>query len=234
MSKGDFAYKEVSDVSDVTEESYPEGLQMLRDGAKDLENIDKLMDQTKKKLKIVDGRRLPVSYIHGIDDGTSIASSKQENSDEFLRNFFIKFGMKRTLDSFQQEWFELKAKGQLDTSKLPQIPDIYRVNGELSDELAVMQQELDEARILAEKARSTYDKLRKQRDFQKINHRRVQQEKQKLNNDISKYKKSYEHNQEQFKTLSTNYETAVKEKMLMKLEKDRLLAKLENLENNLR
>lgn len=26
MSKGDFTYKEVSDVSDVTEESYPEGL----------------------------------------------------------------------------------------------------------------------------------------------------------------------------------------------------------------
>jgi len=49
----------------------------------------------------------------------------------------------------------------LDISKLPHIPEIYRVNGELSDELAVMQQELDEARILAEKARSTYDKLRK-------------------------------------------------------------------------
>jgi hypothetical protein len=29
---------------------------MLKDGAKDLENIDKLMDQTKKKLKIVDGK----------------------------------------------------------------------------------------------------------------------------------------------------------------------------------
>lgn len=56
MSRGDFAYKEVSDVSDVTEESYPEGLQMLRDGAKDLENIDKLMEQTKKKLRIVDGK----------------------------------------------------------------------------------------------------------------------------------------------------------------------------------
>ena len=62
----------------------------------------------------------------------------------------------------------------------------------------------------------------------------MQQEKQKLNSDISKYKKSYEHNQEQFKTLSTNYETAVKEKMLMKLEKDRLLAKLDNLDNNLK
>ena len=33
---------------------------MLKDGAKDLENIDKLMDQTKKKLKIVDGKNLVV------------------------------------------------------------------------------------------------------------------------------------------------------------------------------
>ena len=73
--------------------------------------------------------------------------------------------MKKTLDSFQQEWFELKAKSQLDLSKLPDIPEIYRVNGNLSDELAVLQQDLDEARITAEKARSTYDKLRKQRDF---------------------------------------------------------------------
>jgi hypothetical protein len=33
--------------------------------------------------------------------------------------------------------------------------------------------------------------------------------------------------------LSAKYETAVKEKMLMKLEKDRLLAKVESLEANL-
>ena len=48
---------------------------------------------------------------------------------------------------------------------LPQIPEIYRKNAELSDELAVLQTELDEARIVAEKARSTYDKLKKQKDF---------------------------------------------------------------------
>jgi len=86
----------------------------------------------------------------------------------------------------------LKANGQLNTSSLPNVPAIYKKNAELSDELAVLQEELDEARIIAEKARSTYDKLRKQRDFQKINHRRVQQEKQKLNNDAVKNKKTYE------------------------------------------
>lgn len=53
---GDYNYKEISDMSDVTEESYPEGLEMLKGGAKDLENYDKLMEQTRKKLKIIDGK----------------------------------------------------------------------------------------------------------------------------------------------------------------------------------
>jgi autonomous glycyl radical cofactor GrcA len=56
---------------------------------------------------------------------------------------------------------------------IPDIPQIYRTNAELTDQLQVLQEELDEARIVAEKARSTYDKLRKQKDFEKINHRRV-------------------------------------------------------------
>jgi hypothetical protein len=48
---------------------------------------------------------------------------------------------------------------------MPKIPPVYQQNQQLSDKLAVLQEELDEARIIAEKARSTYDKLRKQRDF---------------------------------------------------------------------
>jgi len=40
--------------------------------------------------------------------------------------------------------------------------------------------------------------------------------------------------QDQFNELSTKYEAAVKEKMLIKLEKDRLMAKVENLETSLK
>jgi hypothetical protein len=94
-----------------------------------------------------------------------ISESRAEDCDEFLRNFFIKFGMKKTLDSFQQEWFELKTKGELDKSKMPDIPQVYKENIDLSNVLAALQKEVDEARIIAEKSRSTYDKLRKQRDF---------------------------------------------------------------------
>jgi len=100
--------------------------------------------------------------------------------------------------------------------------------------LADLQEELDEARIIAEKARSTYDKLRKQRDFQKINHRRVQQEKSKLNNDASRNSSTKQKLQQEFEMYSHKYEIALKEKMLMKLEKDRLIAKVDNLEMSMR
>lgn len=65
-------------------------------------------------------------------------SKQVEKADEFLRNFFIKFGMKKTLESFQTEWYELRAQGDLQSNQMPQIPAIYRKNQELSDELAVL------------------------------------------------------------------------------------------------
>ena len=41
----------------------------------------------------------------------------------------------------------------------------------MADELEQLQKELDEARILTEKPKAALEKLKKQRDYQKINHR---------------------------------------------------------------
>lgn len=49
-----------------------------------------------------------------------------------------------------------------------------------------------------------------------------------------KEKKKYEAFQTDFDELSNKYEAAIKEKMLMKLEKDRLIAKVENLDLSLK
>lgn len=190
-------------MSEVTQESYPEGYIAANQGGAAIEDIDdfeKLVQQTKNRLKIQE------SEIASDAAMSEITESREEDCDEFLRNFFIKFGMKRTLDSFQTEWFELKTKNQLDKSQMPDIPQVYKENIELSNVLAALQKEVDEARIIAEKSRSTYDKLRKQRDFQKINHRRVQQEKSKLNSDLSKLKKKHENFQMTFEGHSNKYE----------------------------
>ena len=156
-----YSYKEVSEISEVTRESYPEGYIVDQTGGaiEDLVDFDKLKEQTENKLTIKESEQDPD------EEQSQISASRAEDGDEFLRNFFIKFGMKKTLDSFQTEWFELKTRGELDLDQMPEIPAVYKANIELSNVLTQLQTEVDEARIIAEKSRSTYDKLRKQRDF---------------------------------------------------------------------
>lgn len=50
---------------------------------------------------------------------------------------------------------------------------------------------------------------------------------------MNKLKKKIEEQEALFEGHSQKYETAIKEKMLMKLEKDRIWAKVESLESNL-
>lgn len=57
----------------------------------------------------------------------------------------------------------------------------------------------------------------------------MQQEKQKLNTDAQKTKKTYDQLMAEFDGVTAKFESATKEKMLMKLEKDRLIAKVDNL-----
>jgi hypothetical protein len=152
------SYNEVSEISEVTQESYPEGYIISHGGqaaVEDLIDFEKLKEKTINKLKIQESEQDQNDVV------SHISSSARENADEFLRNFFIKFGLKKTLDSFQQEWFELKTLGQLNLDNMPEIPDVYKENIELSNVLSQLQREVDEARNIAQKSRSTYDKLRK-------------------------------------------------------------------------
>lgn len=58
----------------------------------DLKDYNRLVQQTQKKLTILDDEPGQVSVMS--------SSAAAEQSDEFIRNFFIKFGMKSTLESF--------------------------------------------------------------------------------------------------------------------------------------
>ena len=54
-----------------------------------MNDINRLKRETQKKLRILS---------EGDEESVDATS---ERSDEFLRNFFIKFGMRKTLESFQ-------------------------------------------------------------------------------------------------------------------------------------
>jgi len=153
-----------------------------------------------------------------------------DKADEFVRNFFIKYGMKKTIEAFQREWFKLKTENKIDYATIPDVPAIYLENQKLHDQLAFLQKELDTAKIIADKAETTGKKLCKQRDLRKIHHRRIQQEKDKLNAEIEKLKGTYEKYQGKFKELSGKYESLRTEKMLLDFQRKGIQARCEQLE----
>ena len=63
-----------------------------------------------------------------------------------------------------------------------------------------------------------------------MHHKRVVQEKNKLIHDIKRLKKHYETYDPTLKQLQHKYEAAMKEKMLVKLERDKLSVRLEKLD----
>merc|ERR1712072_318334 len=99
--------------------------------------------------------------------------------------------------------------------------------------VVLMRQEPEKARMVAEKAKQTWDKFRKERDFHRMHHRRVVQEKNRLIIDLKRLKRHYEQYEPTLTELRHKYEVAMKEKMLMRLERDRFMARAESLQKQL-
>lgn len=110
------------------------------------------------------------------------------------------------------------------------VPDLYVRNQKLSEQVGALRLELRKNQEIAAKAQGTWDKFRKERDFHRMHHKRVMQEKNRLIVDIKRLKKHYSTFEPALEELRLKYESAMKEKMLMRLERDRVAARVEALE----
>merc|ERR1719238_216717 len=119
--------------------------------------------------------------------------------------------MRRSLESFQIESYE-----QLQSGKSQQTLDVLLLRQDLglSEEVNFLRQEVDKAREVAGKAKMSWDKFRKERDFHRMHHRRVVQEKNRLLVDLKRLKRHYEQYEPTLTELRHKYEVAMKEKML--------------------
>ena len=158
------------------------------------------------------------------------ATSHPTTIDDFIRNFLLNSGLHRALDAFNTEWYEAKAMGLIKEGDLNVVPDIYARNAELEEEVIRLRDDLQRQQAVAAKAQATWDKFRKERDFHKMHHQRVVQEKNRLVTDIKRLKKQYEAYEPTMKEMRVKYELAMKEKVLMRLEKDKVAVRCASLE----
>ena len=82
--------------------------------------------------------------------------------------------------------------------------------------------------------RNTWDQLRKERDFHRMHHRRVVQEKNSLIKQLKRLKKYCDAYEPTIQALKAKYESAMKEKMLMRIDRDKISVKLETMEEQLK
>lgn len=163
----------------------------------------------------------------------SITQVRPSVVDDFVRNFLIKAGMKRSLETFNTEWYELNSKGKLPAELSTAVPDIYLRNEELDLQARLLREQVDKMRVVAQRAEATWDKFRKERDFHRMHHKRVVQEKNKLIDDLRRLRNHMRSYEPTIEELKRRHETAMKEKMLIKLERDRLKARVKVLDDQI-
>jgi len=160
-------------------------------------------------------------------------TQRHVTTDDFIRNFLVRLGMPKTLETFQAEWYELQTKGKLKQEDFSPVPDVYIRNQELREEVASLCNEKESAKLGEAKAKADLAVLNREILYHKIRHRRVQDDKIELSAKIAQMKDQTEEQEAKYKELAAKYENAMKEKMLIKLERDRLRNKSEQLEHTL-
>ncbi len=151
----------------------------------------------------------------GSGGGGSTVTRKPTVVDDFIRNFFVKLQLRKSLEAFQTEWYELSASGKLNAEDVGEVnngmADIYIRNEQLDQAVKSLRAEVARMTRVADQARSTWDKFKHERDFHRMHHRRVVQEKNSLIRDMKRLKKTIFTFQPLLTEAKKKYEGAMKE-----------------------
>ncbi|KAM6421646.1 LOW QUALITY PROTEIN: sperm-associated antigen 16 protein [Rhynochetos jubatus] len=156
-----------------------------------------------------------------------------ETMDDFFCNFLVNLGMSRTLDCFQTEWYELIQRGVIAAKDCGLVPAVYTCNQQLEAENTRLRKDLENYKLAADKAKEAFIKMQKERDFHRMHHQRVVQEKNRLICDIKRLKTHYESYEPTLRQLTEKYQTTLRQKMLTSLERDRAVGQVTGLQATL-
>ncbi|XP_057245781.1 sperm-associated antigen 16 protein [Malurus melanocephalus] len=167
-----------------------------------------------------------------------VVSEVPQAMDDFFCNFLVRLGMSRTLDCFQTEWYELTERGVISVDDAGLVPPVYTLNQKLESENLRLKKDIENYKQSVTKTEQALIKMQKERDFHRMHHKRVVQEKDRLISDMKRLKAHYASYEPMLKELSERYQNTLTLKMLTSLERDKavgqatgLQAALESLES---
>uniref|UniRef100_A0A8D1BUS8 Sperm-associated antigen 16 protein n=1 Tax=Sus scrofa TaxID=9823 RepID=A0A8D1BUS8_PIG len=130
--------------------------------------------------------------------------------------------------------YELMQKGITELRDAGNVPDVYTQNMLLENENKILKKDLKHYKQAADKAREDLLKTQKERDFHRMHHKRVVQEKNKLINDLKGLKLHYASYEPTIRVLHEKHHALLKQKMLTSLERDRAIRQISGLQETLK
>ncbi|XP_071341483.1 sperm-associated antigen 16 protein-like [Trachinotus anak] len=121
------------------------------------------------------------------------------------------------------EWTEMVQKGLVDAERVGVVPDVYIYNQRLESELKNARREREEYRLAASAAAETLVRVQKARDFHRLQHKRVVQEKNRLIEEMRKLKVQCNSYEPAVKRMNEKYQAVLKQTVLVTLERDEAL-----------
>ncbi|NWV31854.1 SPG16 protein, partial [Grantiella picta] len=150
--------------------------------------------------------------------------------DDFFCNFLVRLGMSRTLDCFQTEWYELIERGVITVEDAGLVPMVYTRNQQLETENLSLKKDLEDYKCSVSKTEEALLKMTKERDFHRMHHKRVVQEKNRLICDMKRLKAHYASYEPVLKQLSEKYQNTLTKNMLTSLERDKAVGQVTGLQ----
>eukprot|EP01119_Soliformovum_irregulare_P005295 TRINITY_DN17072_c0_g1_i1.p1 TRINITY_DN17072_c0_g1~~TRINITY_DN17072_c0_g1_i1.p1 ORF type:complete len:482 (-),score=85.28 TRINITY_DN17072_c0_g1_i1:18-1463(-) len=112
------------------------------------------------------------------------------------------------------------------------LPHVYAVNQELEEKVENLKKESQSWKAAFSKEEGKIDKIKKERDFHRMHHKRLGQEKNKLTEDIKTLRTRQAQTATQIEEMAKQLEACKREKTVWLLEKDKLLKKISELSDS--
>ena len=155
-----------------------------------------------------------------------------EVADDFVRNYLVHKGLTKTLDMFETEWYE--SFGAYGDTVHDSVPEANVEVARLLEISTTQGVELDKLQTTISRLNKLHEEAKRERDFHRANHGRVVQEKDKLVQSLKSLQSHAANIDPTITELRGKYESLQKDKMLLKLERDKLSARVSALEEQVK
>lgn len=151
----------------------------------------------------VDPKRLSTAAGDKNGHSPSLPRAQETNNppevvEDFIRNYLVRMGFSKAFEAFETEWYDRAGPGAFNEhsttrkhSEQHQVPDAYAQNQRLAERVAELENEIMGLKDSATKTADVWQKYRRERDFHRMHHKRIGQEKARLVNDLKKLKAHY-------------------------------------------